>query len=125
VAQQPGLMARLLPDDPDAEVQRILFRLLPPLAIGVNLIGVHQHYLQMELRSPLAAPDDFLFSLSQPGDRVASAGIQVHDFQMDRPSSFAEEVVQDLPIGLLGFTFAAEKDRRSLGDHRAARSHPI
>jgi hypothetical protein len=56
---------------------------------------------------------------------VASARIQVHDFQMDRPIGFTEEVVQDLSISLLRFAFATEKDRRSLGDDRAASRHPI
>jgi hypothetical protein len=45
MASWPGL----LPDDPDAEILCAPFRLLSPLAIGVNLIGVHQHYLQTEL----------------------------------------------------------------------------
>jgi hypothetical protein len=49
VAQEEGLVARLLPDDPNVEFLCATLGLLSPAVIAVDLIGVQQRHLKVEL----------------------------------------------------------------------------
>jgi hypothetical protein len=64
MAEQNGLVARLLPNNPDAQILCQALRLPPPLSIGSDLIRIHQNNFHMELRPPPASTADFLFSPS-------------------------------------------------------------
>jgi hypothetical protein len=49
MAQEEGLVARLLPDDPNVEFLCATLGLLSPAVIAVDLIGVQQRHLKVEL----------------------------------------------------------------------------
>jgi len=49
MAQEEGLVARLLPDDPNVEFLCATLGLLSPAIIAVDLIGVQQRHLKVEL----------------------------------------------------------------------------
>lgn len=90
-----------------------------------DLIGVHYDGLQTKRGATFRAALDFLGSAQESGDWVASARRQGHDLKMDVMSLIAQQLVQQLPIGLFGFTLAAQEHRNALENGRTARFHPI
>nr|WP_236952149.1 hypothetical protein [Mesorhizobium loti] len=124
VTQQQCLVAWVLPDDADIELIGELLGLLPALIIVLHLIEVEQHRPACEFRAAPAAPIDLLGGAAQAGDGVAGAWTEVDDFEVNRSAGGLQQIVEQLAIGLLGFPFATQKDRRFGFDDPTAHPHP-
>lgn len=100
-------MARLLPYDADVELIGELLGLLTALIVVLYLVEVEEHRPAREFRAALATPFDLLARPPQPGNRIAGTGTEIDDLEMNRMTGDLKQVVEQLPIGLLGFSLAA------------------
>lgn len=100
-------MAGILPDDADIELIGQLLGLLSSSIVSLNLIKIEQNCPMREFRAAMAATFNLLASTPQAGDRIAGARAQVHDFEVDWMTGGLQKIVEQLPISLLGFPFAA------------------
>ena len=107
MAEKKGLVAWGLPYDRDVVLggQRLDF--LTAVLVARDLIIVHEKRAVLKFGTPLASTCYFLRCLYDPGERIAGPGIEVYDFNVERQSSFANNIVQKLSIGLFRFALAS------------------
>lgn len=99
--------------------------LLSTMVVACQLIVIHKQRAILKFRTPLAASFDLLHCLFDAGEWIARAWIEVYDLNVERQFLLADNIVQELSIGLLRLAFASEKNWLPDGDMCGTSPHPI
>ncbi|MCH4538731.1 hypothetical protein MKS82_01315 [Ochrobactrum sp. A-1] len=118
-------MAGGLPDDRDGVLGSQRLDLLATMVVSCHLIVVHKQRAILKFRAPLAAPFYLLHCLFYAGEWIASTGIEVYDLDMKRQVLLADNIVQELSIGLFRLAFTSEKNWLPGRDMCVTPPHPI